>query len=397
MIDKYIKLLLERCLNIKSKKSLFINYDVINKDFVEKAVKYANRLGINDIYLDEKNIFEEHDLLKNMSLDDIKTSSCFDESIWDQYALKDAAFLILNTEFPKVMDDIDSKKIGIAAKRRRESRKLYRKKVLNNELSWCIAALPNEYWGEYLFPNSKDSLKLFWEHIEKICLLDSVDPILEWNNLLKLREEQKNKLNSLNIKKLHYKNSMGTDLTVELPENALWETASEKENVVNMPSYEIFTTPNYKKTNGIVYSSMPLYYNGKIIDQFYLKFKDGKVIEYDAKIGKDVLKEILESDEYSSYLGECALVNYNSPIRNTNIIFGTTLLDENASCHLALGAGFNECIKDGLKMNEEELLEKGINPSKSHIDFMIGTSDLEIVAETKNGFVTIVKDGNLIV
>ena len=395
MIEKYIKLLLDRSLKIESKNALLINYDEVNEKFINKLVIYAKEKGMNDIYLDKRNIKVEHDLLNSMSNDEIMSSSYFDESIWDKYALKDAAFLILTTEFPKFMDDVDSKKIGIASKKRRESRPIYRKKALNNELSWCIATLPNEYWANYLFPDSKDSLNDFWNYLEKICLLDKNDPITEWNNMLNLREKQKDILNNLKIKKLHYKNSLGTNLTIELSESVLWATASEKEIIVNMPSYEIFTTPDYRKTNGIVYSSMPLIYNGKKIDSFYLKFKDGKVIEYDAKVGKDTLKEILESDLYSSYLGECALVNYDSPIRNTNVVFETTLLDENASCHLALGAGFNECIKDGLKLDEDELKQRGVNPSKTHVDFMIGTKDLEIIAETDNDKIIIMKDGNI--
>jgi len=167
--------------------------------------------------------------------------------------------------------------------------------------------------------------------------------------------------------------------------------------LVNMPSYEIFTSPNYKKTSGIVYSAKPLIYGGGKIDEFYIEFKEGKVINYDAKQGKEILRQIIESDENSCYLGEVALVNNNSPISNTNLVFGTTLFDENASCHLALGDGFPDSLKEGLTMTKEELLRKGINQSKNHVDFMIGTKDLEIEAETKDGVVQIFKDGNFVI
>ena len=199
---------------------------------------------------------------------------------------------------------------------------------------------------------------------------------------------------------MHYKNNLGTDLTVELPSDVIWNSAAGEEDsnmLVNIPSYEIFTSPNYKKTSGIVYSAKPLIYGGGKIDEFYIEFKEGKVINYDAKQGKEILKQIIESDENSCYLGEVALVNNNSPISNTNLVFGTTLFDENASCHLALGDGFPDSLKEGLTMTKDELLRKGINQSKNHVDFMIGTKDLEIEAETKDGIVQIFKDGNFVI
>ena len=162
-----------------------------------------------------------------------------------------------------------------------------------------------------------------------------------------------------------------------------------------MPSYEIFASPIYNKTKGIVYSSMPLCYNGSIVDEFWLKFENGKVIDYSAKIGLEILKGIIESDSNSCYLGECALVENNSPISNLGLVFQTTLIDENASCHLALGSGFPECIKNGINMTDKELLENGINVSKTHVDFMIGTKDLNITGTTyDNKEIPIFIDGN---
>ncbi len=151
---------------------------------------------------------------------------------------------------------------------------------------------------------------------------------------------------------------------------------------------------NYKKTNGIVYSSRPLHYNGGIVDEFYLEFENGKVVSYGAKKGEGLLKGIIESDKYTSYLGEVALVNYDSPISNTKIVYGNTTFDENASCHLALGSGFPECVKDSDLMTVQEMDDFGINPSKNHVDFMIGTSDLQIEADTKEGKKLILKNGN---
>ena len=226
-------------------------------------------------------------------------------------------------------------------------------------------------------------------------MINQENPIECWEQHLSKTAKIIDKLNQLQLTKLHYENNLGTNLNVYLPLHYLFESAKDGAVIVNMPSYEIFASPIYNRTEGIVYSSMPLIYNGAFINDFWLKFKDGKVVSYDAKVGRDILKEIIEIDDNSCYLGECALVEKSSPIAKMNMVFGTTLIDENASCHLALGAGFPECIQNGLGMSEEKLLEKGINVSKGHVDFMIGTKDLNIIGTTVSGDeVFIFKDGN---
>jgi len=395
MQEKYIELLLKRCLRIDECKSLFINYNVINKDFVEKIVKYAKTLGVENIYLDEEDSNYIHDVLVNTKVEEIDKHEAFNSHMWDEYAKKDAAFLMLDAEIPHVMDDVSSEALAKSAFAKRNTKPIYKEKQLNSEIAWCIAAVPNIYWAKDIFEKSENPLEEFWNILSKMCMLDKENPIEEWDKLLNKQKDLIDKLNNLEIKKLHYKNDLGTDLTIELNENALWQSASSGKWIVNMPSYEIFTTPDYRKTNGIVYSSKPLIYNGKVIDEFNLTFKDGKVVDFDAKSGKDILKEIINGDELSAYLGEAALVDYDSPISNTNKVFKSTLFDENASCHIALGNGFLECIKDGDKLSKEELKELGVNFSKNHVDFMIGTKDLLIEAETKDGLVTIMENGNL--
>lgn len=394
MEEKYIKLLLEKCVNFDKSKSLLIYYDVINQKFVDRVVEYAKELGVTDIYLDEKDLYEEHEVLETLTLEEIENSLYFNDSIWDEYAEKGASFLILRAPIPNLMDDIDPKKLAKAEYIKRVTKPVYKKRQLNYEIPWCIAALPNEIWAKELFGDRDDSLYLLTDLIYKMCMVDTNDPIKSWDNHLERNKNKINELNNLKLKLLHYKNGLGTDLTLELSKDSLWCDAG-KNGLVNMPSYEIFSSPNYKKTNGIVYSSRPLVYNGGLIDNFWLKFKNGKVVDYDAEKGKEILKGILESDTNARYLGECALVENNSPISNTGYVYGLTLIDENASCHLALGAGFTECIKNGEYKTEEELLNSGINMSKVHVDFMIGTADLEIIGETfDNKKIKIFENGN---
>lgn len=395
--QKYIDLLLTKCLNFEKSKSLLISYDVINKDFVEKIVRRAKQMGVVDIYLDEQDINITYEKLKNGTINSIETDPYFSKSIWDVYAKNNASFLMIVTEFPKFLDDIPTDLVAKAAYVKRTSCPLYRKLQLTYQIPWCIAAFPNIYWAKYIFKDDSNAYQKLFDKIMEICMVDKEDPIKSWDDYIKQMAVNSEKLNSLQIKKLHYTNSLGTDLTIEMPNNYRFLSASDDTKLkmfVNMPSYEVFSTPNYIKTEGIVYASRPLVYAGALIDQFYLKFKKGKVIDYDAKVGKEVLKEIIESDSNSCYLGEVALVNYDSPISNTGLVFGTTLIDENASCHLALGEGFKDAIEDGMNLSKEALLQLGINQSSQHVDFMIGTSDLKIEAETDNGKVVIFKDGN---
>lgn len=396
--NKYIELLLKKCLNFKKSKSLFISYNKVNKDFVEKVIMYAKKLGVEDIGIDEEDNEVKHQKLKEETNEEIEKDPYFDKNKWNEYAKKDASFLILDTEFPGLYDDIEPEKIAKAGYINRETRKLFREKEITYQIPWCIAALPNEMWAANIFKNNKNAYEKLFKVICQMCMVDEKDPIKSWDNYLKKTDENTKKLNDLKIKSLTYKNNIGTNLKIYIPEDAIWTSAAEDEDMfVNMPSYEIFSSPDYKKTEGIVYSSRPLVYNGGEIDEFYLKFKNGKVIDFDAKKGKDILKGIIESDANSCYLGEVALVNYDSPISNTGLVFGTTLFDENASCHLALGDGFSDCIKDGIKKTKDELLALGINQSTTHVDFMIGTKDLNIEAETGEGKKLIFKNGNFII
>ncbi len=393
MDEKYIKLLVSTCTDIENNKILFINYHKEIKNFIDKLVNYAKSVGVEDIYLDEEDIYKTHEILKNIPEEEISNSSYFDKSIWDEYAKKKANFLIFETEYPGVMDDIDPQKISLAAKRKKETMPLFRKMEERCEIPWCIAAYPGRIWSKDLFKeeNAYEKLK---EYIYKICMIDKENPKEEWTKLLNKNFKIINRLNNLNLEKLHYKNNLGTDLEIYLPDNYLYSSAKDNLCIVNMPSYEVFTSPVYNKTEGIVYASKPLIYNGGLIKDFWIKFSKGKVIDYDAKIGKELLKEIIETDNYSCFLGEAALVEKNSPIEKLNINFNTTLIDENASCHLALGRGFAECIRNGFEMSDDELFKHGINISKQHVDFMIGTDDLEITGYTKNNEeIKIFKDG----
>lgn len=393
--DKYIELLLKRCLNFNKSKILFLNYQMENIEFIKKLEKKAYEMGIEEVFLRDEEIFKRHEVLQNINLLDIDNHPLFNNHIWDEYAARDASFLLLESEFPGLMDDIDLAKVSKVRYVDRATKPLYKKKQLEYSIPWCIAAMPSVSWAKYLFPDlaDKEAYEKLFKLIISMSMANTIDPIASWNNFFASQEEMVKKLNELEIREMHYTNSLGTDLTIYLHENAIWRSAGRRDMIVNCPSYEIFTTPIFSKTNGIVYSSRPLCYNGVFIEDFYLVFKDGKVVDYGAKENEKLIEGIITSDEYAAYLGECALVPNDSPVSNTKLVYGSTLLDENASCHLALGAGFNDCLKNGSNLGSQELLAAGINPSKNHIDFMIGTPDLNIEAVTNQGKKLIFKNG----
>ena len=394
--NKYVNLLIDRCLSFKKSKSLFINYYSDNDAFVEKLVIAAKSRGIEDIYLDRNDKEERHQKLLQ-SVEEINNDDYFDDAIWDEYAKKNAAFLMLSTEFPGYFADIPSENMTAASLKTRTSKPFYKLKQLTNEISWCIAVIPNKIWAKEKFPDLSEE-DAYNEYFKLMChctMVDKENPIEEWNKFLDRQRMLVSKLNELQITNMHYTNSLGTDLVIGLSPDALWQCAGyEGEDViVNMPTYEVFTSPDYRLTEGIVYASKPLMYGGALVDRFWVKFKDGKVVDYDAEVGKEILKGIIESDEYSCFLGECALVDKNTAIAQTNFVYGETCLDENASCHIALGDAFPECLKGAEDESVDERRNRGLNHSDNHVDFMIGTDDLNIMAETKDGEILIFKDG----
>ena len=396
---KYAHLLLERGLYIKKGEPLLINAPIESIDFIRVLTEVACELGVNDIYYDRYDDSLKHTCLTHYDEDAIKNCRFWNKEIHDEYAKKGSAFLFLTSYTPGIMDDIDPVKMKTAADRSIYTRTLYRELQSNNQIDWCIASVATDAWGKLLFPGSSTPKEDLWHLIFNICLINKENPLIAWDNKMKKNKEMCNKLNDLNIKKLHYTNSIGTDLTIELSEHAIWCGGSSiingREPIVNMPTEEVFTTPNKIKTNGIVYTSMPLIHSGVIIKNICLEFKDGKVVNYSASEGHEELKNIIETDSESNMLGECALVDKNSPIAMSNTLFYETLFDENASCHIALGRGFKECLPNGHKLNDNELEQRGYNKSKNHVDMMIGTKDLNIIATTyDNKEIQIFKDGS---
>lgn len=273
---------------------------------------------------------------------------------------------------------------------------------MENRYQWCIAAVPGVKWAKKIFPDEPRgrAVEKLWEAILSTSRATD-EPEKAWREHNADLAKKCEYLNSLGIESLHYKSSNGTDLRVGLIPDALFMGGGE--NALgsgyyfnpNIPSEEVFTTPRAGDADGIVYSTMPLSYRGELIEDFWVRFEKGRAVEVHAEKGNALLQQMISMDDGAAMLGECALVPFDSPIRNSGILFYNTLFDENAACHLALGNGFSNCIKDYDKYTLDECREKGVNDSQIHVDFMIGSEDLDIVAHTRDGRdVQIFKDGN---
>ncbi|MBQ8783184.1 MAG: aminopeptidase [Clostridia bacterium] len=308
--------------------------------------------------------------------------------------------IYLLSEDPDGLNGINQKKYSKSSQERYKVIKPFRDKM-ENKYQWCIAAVPGVAWAKKVFPECRknEAVEKLWEAI----LLTSRcgdDPVEQWNRHNADLKSRCDYLNSLNIESLHYSSSNGTDFTVGLIEGSQFlgggeYTLSGNYYNPNIPSEEVFISPKRGEAEGVVYSTMPLSYRGELIENFYIKFENGKAVEAKAEKNEALLNELISMDEGSAYLGECALVPYDSPIRNSGILFYNTLFDENAACHLALGEGFSSSIVGNEEMTLEECREKGINKSIVHEDFMIGSADLDITAKTRDGrTVQIFKNGN---
>lgn len=396
---KYAKLLLVKGLCINEGQPLVINAPIDAIDFVRVLTEVACELKINDIYFDWVDDELKHTELKYYNEESIKKSRFWDKTIHNEYAKKNAAFLFLVDSNPDIMNDIPSSKLKVAGEYSLKTRNIYREMQENNQVDWCIAGVATTAWAKLIFGNIPNAKEELWNKIFDICLINEEDPISSWTNKMKSNKEMQEKLNKLNIKSLHYTNSLGTDLTIELADSALWcggaSLIKGREPIVNLPTEEVFTTPNKFKTSGRVYTSLPLIHSGIMIKDICLDFKEGKVVNYTASSGVEELKNIIEFDSESMMLGEAALVDKNSKISMSKTLFYETLYDENAACHIALGRGFKECLKDGQNKTKEELEDLGYNKSNNHVDIMIGTDDLNITATTyDNQEIVIFKNGS---
>ncbi|MBQ3079521.1 MAG: aminopeptidase [Clostridia bacterium] len=400
MKRKYAELVAKMGANVQKDQDVVVMAGLDQPDFVEMVAEELYKAGARKVHVkwNYQPIQKHH--VKYQSIETLSAVDSYEEEELKFVQEKNCARVSIISPDPDGLKGIDVAKMMKGQQAKYPVLKPYRDKM-DGMAQWTIAAVPSKAWAKKVFPNERigKAMEMLWEAIFKAARVDD-DPIKAWEAHNSDVQNRCEYLNGLGLASLEYKASNGTDLTVGLIDGGLFCGAVEytKGGVSfnpNIPTEECFITPKKGIAEGIVYSTMPLSYQGALIENFYLKFEKGKVVEAHAEKNDERLQKMINMDEGASMLGECALVPFDSPINNTGLLFYNTLFDENASCHFALGRGYSESVPDHHNMTLEEIRAAGVNESMIHVDFMIGTKDLSVVGITKNGErIQIFKDGN---
>lgn len=390
-LENYALLTVKIGINIQPGQTLVVNADIASAELVRLVVRQAYEAGAKLVkvnYTDE--------LVTRTRYELAPSESFLEPPKWQADELEDlarggAAFLSIVSTNPDLLNGIDPVRIADNQRTAGQAMVPYRELLMGNHVSWSLVAYPSPVWAAKVFPDAppEQQVELLWDAIFKAVRADQENPVEAWSLHLGGLKQRCDVLNAKRYRKLHY-TAPGTDLTLELPEGHIWCQAGAVNGrgvpfLANIPTEEVFTAPLKTGANGKVSSTKPLSYSGKIIDRFTLTLENGKVTDFTAEQGQEALASLLAMDEGSAYFGEVALVPYHSPISESGILYYTTLYDENASCHLAIGAAYAFTLEQGTTMSKEELAEHGMNQSLTHVDFMMGSADMNIDGITDDG------------
>lgn len=404
-IEKYVELILKVGLKIKNGDKLVVRCPIEARDFAVECTRKAYELGAGEVVVDYRDQLISRLKYENESLDVLTDIPKHKVDKENYYMEKKAKYLSVTGSDPDAFKGVDAEKLFKSNLANSKALRDFSAKMMANYVSWIVVGASIPSWATKVFPDLEEgeAVRRLWFEIFNSVRLFEEDPIKALENHVDNLNRYSKFLNEAKFEKLIYKSQKGTDLEVGLPKGYIFAGAGDvnsdgEEFIANMPSEEVFSAPRLDGVNGKVYSTLPLNYNGNLIEDFYLVFKDGEVVDYDAKAGKEYLKNILDTDEGAKRLGEVALVSYNTPISMRKVLFYNTLYDENASCHFALGKSYPTCLEGGEKLSIEELKERGMNDSLTHVDFMVGDETTEIIGVKENGDqVQIFKEGNFVI
>lgn len=399
-LNRYAKLVVEVGANVQKDQYVVIRTPIEGIDFARALVKCAYEVGAKRVFVE----YSDEEITKMLyhyaSEETLSTYPTWDADKYNELARQNAVFISISAEDPDLLKDIPVSKISAARKSSAKALSSYRQMTSNSEVCWCVVSIPTSKWGQKVFSDvsPEEAKALLWDKIFEVTRIYEEDPVAAWQEHTAQLANRCTYLNEKQIVSLHY-TAPGTDLTVKLPEGHIWEGGGEYSAkgiyfVANMPTEEVFTMPHKYGVDGTLKATKPLSYGGHLIEDFDFTFKEGKIVGYNARVGLEALRELIETDEGSHYLGEVAIVPHSSPVSQANTIFYNTLFDENASCHFAIGRCYPTNIKEGTSLNEQELEKLGGNSSITHVDFMVGSKELTITAMTVLGEEFIVlKDG----
>lgn len=400
-LEKYAELAVKVGVNIQKGQTLVVNTMLEGAELVRLITKKAYEAGAKNVIVN----FSD-DTINRLKFE------CADDEVFTEYpkhraaeqnelAESGAAYLSVISSSPDLLKGIDPTRIANNQKASGQALSKFRSYIQSDKISWSIVAVPSQAWANMVFADApeEERVALLWDAIFKATRIDQENPVEAWKQHNENLHTKVDYLNAKHYKKLHYK-APGTDLTIELPEKHIWCGAGSVSEagfdfMANMPTEEVFSMPLKTGVNGVVASTKPLSYGGNIIDNFSITFENGRITDVKAEVGEEILKNLVETDEGSHYLGEVALVPHQSPISESNILYYNTLFDENASNHLAIGSAYAFNLEGGKTMSREELNANGANESITHVDFMIGSDKMDIDGITEDGQVEpIFRNGN---
>ena len=399
VLRSYAKLIAACGVNIQKGQEVFIQAELDQPEFVTMLVEECYKLKAKKVVVDWSHQPIDKLHVRYRSLTTMSKLDNYEQARWQHYVDTIPCRIYLISEDPDGLKGVNQEKMAKAQQKKYPIIKGYRDQI-ENKYQWCIAAVPGEKWAKKLFPNlsKAQAVEKLWEAILAASRVDD-DPVAAWKAHNEDLARRCAYLNDLGITELEYHSSNGTNFKVGMIEDAEFKGGGENSLLghffnPNIPTEEVFISPKRGVAEGIVYSTKPLSYQGQLIENFSIRFEGGKAVEVHAEKNEALLQKLISMDEGASYLGECALVPYDSPINQTGILFYNTLFDENACCHLALGMGFIDTIRDYPNRTLEEMRALGVNDSMIHEDFMIGTPDLAITAHCRDGrTVPVFRDG----
>lgn len=390
-LEKYAALAVEIGVNIQPGQYLYIAASTDTLEFTRAVTKKAYEVGAKQVFVDMVDDQLSRIRYQNAPSDSFEYFPEWKVMEREQLADKGAAFMNIVSQSPDLLKGVDSTRIASFQKAAGKALSKYRQYVQSDKISWTVIAAPSQGWAEKVFPDAPQDqqIDLLWDAIFKAVRADLADPVKAWEEHDHILHEKVDYLNNKKYASLHY-TAPGTDLTIDLPKGHLWAGASSTNEkgesfMANMPTEEVFTVPHKDGVNGYVSSTKPLSYGGNIIDDFKITFENGRISKVEAAQGEEVLSKLIDTDEGSHRLGEVALVPHDSPISNSNILFFNTLFDENASNHLAIGSAYAFCLEGGKTMSKDELSKHGLNDSITHVDFMVGSAEMDIDGILEDG------------
>ncbi|WDH76400.1 aminopeptidase [Exiguobacterium marinum] len=400
--SRYAELAVKKGVNIQPGQQLEVRADISQAPLVRHVVKAAYAAGAKQVFVNWSD--EETSKIRyfDAPADSFKEFPDWLKARFEQLAEEKTAFLSIVSDDPDALNGVESSRISDANRAAGQALAKWRQYVMSDNVSWSIVAGASEAWAQKVFPGREDAVAALWQAIFAATRMDQEDVVAAWDTHDQSLRSRAKLLTEKKYAKLHY-TAPGTELTIGLPKKHVFlggggPNADGIDFIANMPTEEVFTLADKDSVEGHVSSTKPLSYSGNLIDEFTLWFEGGKVIKAEAKKGQAALDELLNMDEGARRIGEVALVPDDSPISNSGLLFYNTLFDENASCHLALGRAYSTCLEGGPSMSQDELAENGANDSMTHVDFMIGSAEMNIDGEQEDGTrEAIMRDGNWVI